>query len=87
MPVSAVWLIKMAPWAKRFSSVGLLGALAYGCLYYKIGEYSLAQHVQRIWQTSEAVDLREGISGKLGGAKKAALEELKERLEASKTSD
>jgi hypothetical protein len=84
---AVVGLVKFVPWLKRLAIMGGIGVLAYGCMYFKLGELTFAQHAQRIWQTDEAIDLREGIAEKLGGAKSAALEELKTRLAASKSSD
>jgi hypothetical protein len=84
---AVVCLLKLVPWAKRLLTLGLLGALVYGSLYLKLGELTFAEHAKRIWQTPEAIDLREGVAGKLAGARGAALEELKTRLAATRTGD
>ena len=84
---AAVSLVKLLPWTKRLASVGVVGAIVYGTFRMPLGELTFAQHVQRIWQTDEVIDLREGIATELGLAKTAALNELKARLAATKTSD
>jgi hypothetical protein len=83
----AAWLLKTTPWAKRLTAMSLVGAIVYGCLFYKLGELTFAEHMQRIWRTQEVIDLREGVASKLAGAKGAALDQLKTRLAASRTSD
>ena len=86
MQAAAVaWLIRMTPWAKRLTSLMTVAAIVYAIMYVKLGELTFAQHVQRIWQTDEVKDLREGVSEELSGAKNAAIEKLKERLAASKS--
>ena len=82
-----LWLVRLTPWAKRLSTVGAVGALVYGSFYLKLGELTLAQHLQRIWQTDEVVDLRQGVAAELEDAKGAALDEIKTRMAATRTSD
>ena len=71
------------PLAKLVAKIAAVLALGYLCWVPKFGEYTFAQHLKRIWQTSEMIELRESIADKFSGAGKDALHELKAKLAAS----
>lgn len=79
------WLVRLTPCAKWLTSLATLAAIAYVVTRVPLGELTFVQHVQRIWQTDEVKDLREGVAHELSGAKDVALEKLKERLAASRS--
>jgi hypothetical protein len=61
--------------------VGGVLAFAYLLFFLKLGQFTFAQHVKRIWQTPEVAELRSGVATKLTRTGHEALRTVRNKLD------
>jgi hypothetical protein len=76
----ADWFSWVGPCVKFFSVVGAVGTVVYLLFLLKLGQFSFAQHVKRIWNTPEVNELGRGIVTKLSSTHSSAMRELRVKL-------
>jgi hypothetical protein len=83
----AGWFSWVVPCLKFLSAVGVIVAVIYVCAVLRLGEFTLLQHVRRIWQTPEVGELRSGIATKFSRARKNAEREIRVKLASTRGSE
>lgn len=76
----ADWFSWVGPCVKFFSGLGLVCAAVYLLFLLKLGQFTFAQHVKRIWNTPEVSELGHGIATKLSSTHSSAMRELRGKL-------
>lgn len=74
----------VGPCLKFFTWVGGIAAVVYLLFLLRLGQFTLAQHVRRIWQTQEVGDLRSGIATKLASTRNNAVRGIRAKLETTR---
>jgi hypothetical protein len=74
----------VGPCAKFFSVIGGIGAVVYLGFILRLGEFTLGQHVKRIWQTQEVGELRSGIVAKLSRTRNDAVRGIRAKLDTTR---
>jgi hypothetical protein len=62
------------------SVIGSIGAAVYIVGIHKLGQFTLVQHVVRIWKTPEMDELRHGIATKLSNTSSDAMQNIRVKL-------
>jgi hypothetical protein len=71
------WVV---PCVKFLSVIGAIVAAVYVIGIHKLGQFTLVQHVVRIWKTPEMDDLRHGIATKLSNTGSDAMQGIRAKL-------
>jgi hypothetical protein len=82
--LAARWFCWVGPCARFFAVLGGVAAVVYLGFILRLGQFTLGQHVKRIWQTQEVGDLRAGIATKLSRTRNDAVRGIRAKLEATR---
>jgi hypothetical protein len=81
---AAACLSWVGPCFKFFAWVGGIAAVVYLLFLLRLGQFTLAQHVKRIWRTQEVGELRTGIATKLAMTRNSAVRGIRAKLETTR---